>query len=165
MRSNVVVLCILILTLSLSACKPLLETGLFNTWLNQGTELAEGDYAPADHWRGQWRLVNIWAEWCKPCWQEIPELNQFYALQGPKDVQLLGFNFDELEQEVLLQLKQKMSIQFPVLTLWPEAWEKPEIKGLPATIIISPDDKVKKILWGPQDLTSLHKAIEQAKSN
>ena len=26
--------------------------------------------------RGQWVLVNYWAQWCKPCIEEIPELNQ-----------------------------------------------------------------------------------------
>lgn len=163
MRSNVLVLCVLFVILLLSAFKLSSETGLFYIRLNQGTELAKGDYAPADHWRGQWRIVNIWAEWCKPCWQEIPELNRFYALQGLNEVQLLGFNFDELEQTELLQLKQKMSIQFPVLTSWPSAWEKPDIKGLPATIVISPEDEVKAILLGPQDSISLQQTIERAK--
>ncbi len=164
MKKIILILSMVVSALFITACKPLMETGLFDGWFNLGTELVDGDYAPADHWAGQWRVINIWAEWCKPCWQEIPELNQFYALQGGKGIQLLGFNFDELSQLELLQLKQKMSIQFPVLTAWPEEWEKPEIKGLPATIIIAPDDKVKKILWGPQSLSSLHKAIEQAKT-
>lgn len=26
---------------------------------------------------GQWLLVNYWAEWCKPCLEEIPELGAF----------------------------------------------------------------------------------------
>jgi thiol-disulfide isomerase/thioredoxin len=156
-------LSIIVFSLLLTACKPLLETGLFDGWFNQGTELVAGDYAPQDHWSGQWRIVNIWAEWCKPCWQEIPQLNQFFALQGEKDVKLIGYNFDELEQAELVLLKKKMSIQFPILTVWPKTWVKPEIKGLPATIIISPDDKIKTILWGPQSLASLHKAIEVAK--
>ncbi len=96
---KLVIVCFFASCFFLTACKPLLETGLFDGWFNQGTELVDGDYAPANHWSGRWRLVNIWAEWCKPCWQEIPELNQFYALQGVKDVQLVGYNFDELEDE------------------------------------------------------------------
>ena len=155
----------------LVACNPLSEqdvladknaaasTGL----VQQGTALVAGDFAPQDHWSGQWRVINIWAEWCKPCWQEIPELNQFFAEQENAGVKLLGFNFDELAQDELVVLKEKMSIQFPLLTEWPNAWTKPDIRGLPATIILSPDDKIINILWGPQSLESLYKGIEDSK--
>lgn len=126
----------------------------------KGTSLVAGGYTPVDHWIGQWRVVNVWAEWCKPCWQEIVELNTFNTLQKNMDVKLLGFNFDELEPSELLELKQKMSIHFPVLTVWPDRWQKPEIKGLPATIIIAPDDSVQDVLWGPQTSESLQAAIQ-----
>lgn len=143
------------------ACKPLLENEHLASLLGQGTELVDGDYAPADHWEGRWRIVNVWAEWCKPCWQEIPELNQFYAMQDVNDVVLVGYNFDELEQVELVELKKRMKIQFPVLTQWPQAWQKPEFKGLPATLIINPHNQLQKVLWGPQTLSSLHQAINQ----
>ena len=120
-------------------------------------------YAPKDHWSGQWRIINIWAEWCKPCWQEIPHLNQFFSLQKNNDIKLLGFNFDELDKTELVLLKEKMSIQFPILMHWPKEWVKPEIKGLPATIILSPDDDIVEILWGPQNVANLNDALEGAK--
>jgi thiol-disulfide isomerase/thioredoxin len=155
----------------LVACNPLSEKDVLadknaaaSTGLaQQGTALVAGDFAPQDHWSGQWRVINIWAEWCKPCWQEIPELNQFFAEQENAGVKLLGFNFDELAQDELAELKEKMSIQFPLLTEWPNAWTKPDIRGLPATIILSPDDQVINILWGPQSLESLYKGIEDSK--
>ena len=83
----------------LNGCKPIFESDLYGQWFERGTKLVEGDYTPVDHWAGQWRVVNIWAQWCKPCWQEMPELNQFYALQGANDIKLLGYNFDQLPQE------------------------------------------------------------------
>ena len=103
-------------------------------------DLTSNDATSNDYWAGQWRLVNIWAEWCKPCWKEIPELNQFYAAQKDSDIKLLGFNFDELEPSELVVLKEKMSIDFPVLSQWPAVWTKPDVMGLPATVIIAPDN-------------------------
>ncbi len=147
----------------LNGCKPIFESDLYGQWFERGTKLVEGDYTPVDHWAGQWRVVNIWAQWCKPCWQEMPELNQFYALQGANDIKLLGYNFDQLPQEELTQLKTDMNIQFPVLLSWPEIWQLPDIKGLPATLIISPDNVLVKVLWGPQTLSSLHGEIDTAK--
>jgi len=131
----------------------------------QGVLLADGNRAPQNNWHGQWRIINVWAEWCKPCWQEIPELNHFHALQDGEfnrrknNVRLLGWNFDELQGQELDQLVEKMQIAFPVLEEWPENWPKAEIKGLPATIILAPDDSIKKVLWGPQTNSSLHDAV------
>lgn len=124
---------------------------------------ADGSINPANLWSGQWRVVSIWAEWCKPCWQEIPELNQFNSLQKESNIKLLGFNFDELEAADLALISQKMAIKFPVLTQWPAQWAVPEIPGLPATIIISPDDDIDQILLGPQTVESLQAALVQAK--
>jgi thiol-disulfide isomerase/thioredoxin len=163
---------VIILTgcLFLSACNPFSDSHVLDEKVvnvPQGlllqAELVGGDYAPQDYWSGQWRIINIWAEWCKPCWQEIPELNQFFAAQENSGVKLLGFNFDELERAELVILKEKMSIRFPVLPQWPESWSKPEIKGLPATVILSPDDKIIKILWGPQSLATLSIGLDDAK--
>jgi thiol-disulfide isomerase/thioredoxin len=157
--------------LCLSACNPFSDRSVLDEKLGNGPNqgslpsnvLVGGDNVPKDYWSGQWRIINIWAEWCKPCWQEIPELNQFLATQEKTGVKLLGFNFDELARAELVLLKEKMSIKFPVLAQWPESWSKPEIKGLPATVILSPDDEIINILWGPQSLSTLSKGIEEAK--
>ena len=71
MRARLPKLCLLYLSLS-----TLLLAGC-----SQGVPLAKGGHAPKDNWQGQWRVINVWAEWCKPCWEEIPELNVFYATQ------------------------------------------------------------------------------------
>lgn len=160
--------------LGLSGCSDDQALGAQNTQnirheQSTGVLLANGDYAPVDLWAGQWRVVNIWAEWCKPCWHEIPELNEFHALQMAMEadevassVRLIGFNFDELEQPEQLALIEKMAIEFPSLISWPQVWQKPEIKGLPATLIIAPDNSVKDVLWGPQTQLILSTALQKA---
>ena len=60
------------------------------------TELqrADGVAVDWDSYRGQWVLVNYWAEWCKPCLEEIPELNHLDKSPG---ISVLGVNFDGVE--------------------------------------------------------------------
>ncbi|CCK75613.1 MAG: TlpA family protein disulfide reductase [Oleispira antarctica] len=168
---NAVKYALIIACFFLVACNPLSNTETQTVEAN--VDKSSGDAAlkdivlnndiPKDYWAGQWRVINIWAEWCKPCWQEIPELNEFFVTQKNTQIKLLGFNFDELESTELVMLKEKMSIQFPILNQWPEVWTKPDIKGLPATVIISPDNLIIDILWGPQTVASLDKGIADAK--
>ena len=47
----------------------------------------------------QWNVVNYWAIWCKPCREEIPELNQLNQIDN---VVVLGVNFDRKVGEALV---------------------------------------------------------------
>ena len=64
----------IVLALLLAACSP--------------AGKPRGDGLQLDELRGQWVLINYWATWCKPCIQEIPELNAL-AQQYP-GVTVLG---------------------------------------------------------------------------
>lgn len=117
---------------------------------------AGGQY---DDWRGRWVLVNYWAEWCKPCIEEIPELNHFQKLHG--DVaQVFGVNFDGGPKERQQQQAEALQIGFPVLLEDPapaSGWERP--KALPTTIVIDPEGRIRAQLQGPQTLADLRAAI------
>ena len=42
---------------------------------------------------GEWLFINYWAEWCKPCIEEIPQLNAFHRGQAGK-ARVVMVNFD-----------------------------------------------------------------------
>src|SRR5690554_8199665 len=69
-------------------------------------ERADGTQANWDKYRGQWVLVNYWAEWCKPCLEEIPELNE---LDKAPDIAVLGVNFDGVTGAPLVELGERRS--------------------------------------------------------
>jgi len=110
-------------------------------------------------YQGKWIVINYWASWCKPCWQEIPALNAFskdYALKAV----VLGVNYREAKPEDLPALAQKLGIQFPVLKTDPAVQLKlPAIQGLPATVLIDPAGKFEQILFGEQTEASLVEAM------
>ena len=87
------------------------------------------------------------------------------AIEKLQKVQLVGFNFDQLSQKELVLLKEKMSINFPVITQWPKEWPVADIKGLPATLILNPEGEIETVLWGPQNLESLNSAINTFRYN
>lgn len=121
-------------------------------------EQASGQTLDWDSLRGQWVLVNYWAEWCKPCLKEIPELN---VLDDNPDITVLGVNFDGIRGPELVSLGAKMDIRFGMLAEDPGPtfdWQLPV--ALPATFIVNPDGELLEARFGPQteeDLLSLIK--------
>ncbi|WP_166264982.1 TlpA family protein disulfide reductase [Marinobacter caseinilyticus] len=116
----------------------------------QKTEFAQADGQALD-WdslRGQWVLVNYWAEWCKPCLEEIPELN---ALDAKANVTVLGVNFDGIRGDDLIALGQKMNIRYGMLAEDPGptfGWKLPV--ALPATFVVNPEGDLLEARFGPQ---------------
>ena len=108
--------------------------------------------------RGHWVLVNYWAEWCKPCLEEIPELNE---LDRSGSVVVLGVNFDEVKGEQLIDLGERMGIDYGMLEEDPGptfGWQLPV--GLPATFVIDPDGNLQEARFGPQTEKSIRAIIE-----
>lgn len=111
-------------------------------------ERAEGQKLAWDTLRGQWVLVNYWAEWCKPCLEEIPELNE---LDKAPDITVLGVNFDAVKGDALVDLGKRMGIEFTMLAEDPGPefdWKLPV--ALPATFIVNPDGNLLEARFGPQ---------------
>lgn len=109
---------------------------------------AEGPPLNWDNLRGQWVLVNYWAEWCKPCLEEIPELNE---LDKAPDIAVLGVNFDGVTGAELVALGERMGIEFTMLAEDPASrfgWQIPV--ALPATFVVNPDGELLETRFGPQ---------------
>jgi thiol-disulfide isomerase/thioredoxin len=122
---------------------------------------ARNDDPVARH-AGRWLLVNYWAEWCKPCREEIRELNAF-ASKHKATTSVAGVNFDGISGDALQQQAKTLGISFELMTVDPAQlghWPKPEV--LPTTQIVDPDGKLVQTLVGPQTQESLTKALETA---
>ena len=104
-------------------------------------------------------VLNYWASWCKPCWQEIPELNQLQRAH-PDKVLVLGVSYDGLPKDRLLQVAKEMNIQFPVLLADPKHYfQIDNVPGLPATYVVNTQGKVLSSHFGPQTQAALEKAL------
>jgi thiol-disulfide isomerase/thioredoxin len=113
-----------------------------------------------DKYLGQWVVINYWAKWCKPCIEEIPELNAFD--QTYPNVVVLGVNYDGATGEELAQQLQQLQVKFPTLSRDPYAdLNMPRPAVLPTTLIIDPEGKLSHTLLGPQTLATLAAATKQ----
>ncbi len=117
--------------------------------------LAERDF------RGKRIFINYWAEWCKPCIEEIPELNTFQK-QHAQQALVIGVNFDRKQGADLLQASKKAAIEFAVAITNPRSHlVYPDVQALPTTVVLDEYGAYITSLVGPQTLESLESALQQ----
>lgn len=123
-------------------------------------DLHGGNQLRTENWRNKWVFINYWAEWCKPCREEVPALNAF-ARSHP-DVLVLGVNFDKPAVSTLLNQINLFRIEYGVVTndIQP-AFPHPLPSGLPATYVFNPEGQLVKTLQGPQTERELAAAMQQ----
>lgn len=136
---------VLISILALMACSKPGDQKMF--------EFSGGELSSLSDYKGQWLLINYWAIWCKPCVEEIPELNK---VGQRSDMTVIGYNFDRLSGEELANQAGKLDIRFPLVNHDPASLfglESPS--ALPATMVIDPEGMFKMWLLGPQTVETI----------
>ncbi len=97
----------------------------------------------ADHWK----VINYWAIWCKPCREEIPELNQLNQIDH---VVVLGVNFDRKVGTALAADAAELGIEFNIIDDPASILDITRPSVLPTTLILSPEGNLVATLVGPQ---------------
>ena len=107
---------------------------------------------------GSWVVINYWADWCAPCIKEIPELNEF--AHENKDIFVVTFNFDQLDQEDLAPIAKKFNIEVPSLVTHPrDIWGIQTPPAVPATFFINPNGELSLSLFRPQTKDALNNIL------
>lgn len=124
-----------------------------------GSGEANRDAPTFTDYRGKWVVINYWAQWCKPCIHEIPELNALAAAEADRVV-VLGVDYDNHQGPELQAAIDKLGITFAVLASDPAATlgiERPNV--LPTTVLVDPEGAVREVLRGPQTRASLQRTM------
>lgn len=108
-------------------------------------------HLPSD-FSGRPLLVNIWASWCGPCIEEMPELDRFASEQGANGTQVLGIALDDAD--AVRDFLQRIPVSYAIALDTPGAADAGVRVGnprgvLPYTALISADGRVLKQKIGP----------------
>ena len=115
-------------------------------------------------------IVDLWATWCGPCRQEIPHLVEMASTYKNKGVEVIGLTNENpsTDEQKVKDFSKEFKINYAV------GWADPQMQiglmngrnGIPQTIIIGRDGKVKKHFVGfnamisvPQMKAALEEAI------
>lgn len=91
--------------------------------------------------RGEVVLVNMWATWCQPCRQELPELARLHREHQSRRFTVVGVNVDVARLEPRVRaMVDDFELPFPV-ALDPDNTSVPsfEVVGYPTSFVIARD--------------------------
>jgi thiol-disulfide isomerase/thioredoxin len=97
-------------------------------------------------------VLNLWASWCPPCREEMPDISDFAETHA--DIAVLGVAVEDV-LEKSRAFAAELSPSYPLAFGSKEFRDAYPSVGLPATFIVDPDGTVSSIVNGIVDEESL----------
>lgn len=115
-----------------------------------------------DRYRGSVVLVNLWATWCAPCREEMPDLERLYKAYRANGLVVLGIDQGEAAT-VAAAYARAHGITYPILLDEDQQYGRAYAAvGLPTTIVVSRDGHIVKGIDGQLTLAQMKATVEPA---
>lgn len=120
----------------------------------------DGKPGSLDDYRGRVVLLNLWASWCVPCRQEMPDLERLYAGDERRGLVVLGVDQGE-SAEAAGRFVRSHGVTFPVLLDQEQRYGRAYAAiGLPTTLVINRAGHIVRGVDGALTFTQMREAVE-----
>lgn len=126
------------------------------------TELLNGETFRLSEHRGEVVILNIWATWCPPCIEEMPDLVDIYETYKDEGLIILGVSIDNQGRSVVVPFVEKYNITYPITIDDGTIMKKyGPTMGIPTTYIIGEEGYLRYFATGALTKQELKPRIEK----
>ncbi|MEX0300540.1 MAG: TlpA family protein disulfide reductase [Kordiimonas sp.] len=132
-------------------------------------ETLEGQEIRLSDHEGKVRIINFWATWCAPCWEELPVLNGLQELVPESQLKIISVNHDQTRRQVR-KMRDKMGEDVALTLTWSrknKAARSYGVRVLPRMFMIGRDGKIAYMHTGygkrmiPKLVEEVYSLLEQ----
>ena len=110
---------------------------------------------------GRPAVINVWGSWCGPCRAEQPVLNR--AAERHPDVGFIGLDVQE-NPPAGQAFRKEFGVAYPSISdPSREIAARLGLKSTPATLVVSPDGRMRAVVQGPIGAETLDCMIQAAR--
>jgi thiol-disulfide isomerase/thioredoxin len=96
-------------------------------------------------------VINLWAQYCGPCREESPVLQDFHEAAGG-DVMVLGVDWQDTKPDWAIEFARGLGLTYPQLADPEAATRAPlNVQALPMTLLVDADGRVVYVEKGQLD--------------
>ncbi len=115
--------------------------------------------------KGRPYFLNLWATWCIPCRQEMPELQNLLPRFQAKGIQVVGLSVDQdVEAAAIKKFADQLGVTYPLYRIDEENVGKifGEEVFIPLSFLIDEKGRVAEVFegWSPQSQRRIHQLLE-----
>ena len=131
------------------------------------TDPKTGETTDFERWRqpGHRYLVNLWATWCVPCRQEMPELQKLYPELQAAGVEILGISLDTGKAATRVpRFLERAGITYPNLVMHKSGFEQLFVGDqvfIPLSFVLDDQGRIVDIFsgWSRASETAIRRLI------
>jgi len=127
----------------------------------------DGQSVSLDTFKGRTLVINVWATWCPPCRQEMPDLIASAPKLAKVNVAVLGVDTTE-EAPVVRAYASSKTVPYPLAIDGDKSFEKSyDVQYFPTTFVIDPQGILRARyidVIGPSQLNVLVAAAKEGKT-
>lgn len=103
-------------------------------------------------------LIDLWATWCAPCLQALPDIDRFSKAHGDK-VQVLGLAMDIQGWPVVTPVLKRIQVSYPIACGNPDLSKAYGVNAYPYLVVVQ-HGAILKRLQGRQNFSDLERELQ-----
>jgi cytochrome c-type biogenesis protein CcmF len=123
-------------------------------------DLLDGSTLDLSDLRGQIAVVNFWATWCKPCQEELPDLQAIWKKYREQGVVVVGVAFDDDAGQVQ-EMATQFGLTYPVgIDTGSRISAAYGVTGVPEMFVIDAQGKITRVFIGRVNAEQLQAELD-----